>query len=36
MKRTSKEMKKHLWDLWSLTGGELGEEPLDEVLDEWR
>ena len=32
----SKEMKRHLWNLWSLSGGEIGEEPPEEVMDEWR
>ena len=28
--------KKHLWNLWSLSNGEIGEEPPEEVLNEWR
>ena len=32
----SKEEKKHLWNLWSLSGGEIGEEPPEEVMKEWR
>jgi len=28
------ERKKQLWDLWSLSGGETGEEPPEEFLQE--
>ena len=30
-----RERKKALWDLWSLSGGEIGEGPPEEVLKEW-
>ena len=30
------EMKKHLWNLYSLTNGELGEKPPEEIMKEWR
>lgn len=30
------ERKKQLSDLWSLSGGEIGEEPPEEVMKEWR
>lgn len=36
MMSKSKEMKRHLWNLWSLTDGEIGEEPPEEVMDRWR
>ena len=32
----SRKRRKELWDLWSLSGGEIGEEPPEEVLEEWR
>ena len=31
-----KAIKKHLWNLWSLTNGELGEEPPEEEKEKWR
>ncbi len=31
-----KEIKKHLYNLFSLTDGELGEKPPEEVMEEWR
>ena len=31
----NEETKKHLWNLWSLSGGEIGEEPPEAVLKEW-
>lgn len=34
--KSKEESQKHLWDLWSLSGGELGEEPPEEVVEEWR
>ncbi len=34
--RNDEEMRKHMWNLWSLTGGEIGEEPPEEVMEEWR
>lgn len=36
MMKMSKQRKKQMWDLWSLTDGEMGEEPPKEVMDEWR
>lgn len=30
------KMKKHLWNLWSLTNGEMGEKPPEEEMDKWR
>lgn len=33
---TKEELKKHLWNLWSLSDGEIGEEPSDEDMKEWR
>ena len=32
---TKEELKKHMWNLYSLTDGELGEQPPEEVLKEW-
>ena len=32
----NEELKKHLWSLWSLSGGEIGEEPPEEEKDKWR
>jgi len=33
---SEKELKKHLWNLYSLTDGELGEKPPEKELDKWR
>ena len=33
---SKEEMQRHLWNLWSLTGGEIGEEPPEEVYKKWR
>ena len=30
------EMKKHLWNLYSLTDGEIGEKPPEKIMEEWR
>jgi len=30
-----RERKKQLWNLWSLSDGQIGEEPPEEFLDEW-
>ena len=35
-KKMTVETKKHLWNLWSLTDGEIGEKPPEEVMVEWR
>lgn len=33
---SKKELKKSLWDIWSLTDGELGEQPPEEEMEKWR
>ena len=33
---SKEEKKKHLWDLWSLTDGELGEKPPEKEIKKWR
>ena len=35
-KMSKEELKKHLWNLWSLTNGEIGEEPPEEEKEKWR
>ena len=33
---TKGELDKHLWNLWSLSGGKIGKKPSKEELDKWR
>jgi len=33
--KMSKEMKKHLWNLYSLSDGEMGEQPPEEEMEKW-
>ena len=33
---SKKELKKSLWDLWSLTDGELGVKPPEKEMKKWR
>ena len=33
---SKKEIQKHLWNLYSLTDGEIGEAPPDEEMEKWR
>ena len=33
---SKEEMQKHLWNLYSLTDGELGEKPPEKIMEEWR
>ena len=30
------KLKKHLWDLWSLSNGEIGEKPPEEEMKKWK
>ena len=32
---TKEELDKHLWNLWSLSGGKIGKKPPQEELDKW-
>lgn len=36
MSEEKKEMEKQLWDLYSLTDGELGEKPPEREMQKWR
>ena len=33
---TKKELQKHLWNLWSLSNGEIGEKPPEEEMKKWK
>ena len=33
---SKEEMQKHLWNLWSLTDGGLGEKPPEKEMKKWR
>lgn len=29
-------LEKHLWNLWSLSGGKIGKKPPKKVMEEWQ
>ena len=33
---TKGELEKHMWDLWSLSDGKIGEEPPEKEMKKWR
>ena len=35
-KEMTVKMKKHMWHLWSLTDGEMGEKPSEKEMEKWR
>lgn len=33
---TKEELDKHLWNLWSLSGGKIGVKPSEKEMRKWR
>ena len=33
---SKKELKKHLWNLYSLSDGKMGEKPPEEEMEKWK
>ena len=33
---TKEELDKHLWNLWSLSGGKIGKKPPEKEMKKWR
>ena len=35
-KKSKNKLKKHLWDLWSLSNGKMGEKAPEEEMKKWK